>query len=218
MRDLESVLGWGSVGLHSTLGAPKTWEPPWWHPESGACPLLETCHPGVNPSQGTLVYILRGPVHKIKLEYNLRINQESSQAYLLDWHMVNLPCETLGKVGVEDVLSTGSLILIPAATFLPMTFLSFFEGGGAVAALRLLARVLDDPTLGSVEESSTNSVLGVQAVIGMTRIGSSPWKLGIGEVKLFRSCTNCICGMNTQKKIQDLMKCCLTESLSILRW
>jgi hypothetical protein len=40
-------------------------------------------------------------------------------------------------------------LLIPPS-FLPMTFLAFFEGGGVTVASRLPARVLDGPTMGQL--------------------------------------------------------------------
>jgi hypothetical protein len=57
-----------------------------------------------------------------------------------------------------------------------------------VVALRLLARVLVDPAQRPVAESSTDSALGVWAEIGMAKIGISPSKLGIGEIKLSNAC------------------------------
>jgi hypothetical protein len=45
LQDLESALGWGSIGLRSNSGAPKAWELPWQHSESGACQLWWTRHP-----------------------------------------------------------------------------------------------------------------------------------------------------------------------------
>jgi hypothetical protein len=78
--------------------------------------------------------------------------------------MVNLPRGPLGGVEVEDGLGIRTLILTPLV-FLLMTFQIFFRGGGVVAALRLLARVLDDPALGPAGESSADLVLGIRAKI-----------------------------------------------------
>jgi hypothetical protein len=36
--------------------------------------------------------------------------------------------------------------------------------------------------------SLTNSLLGGRAKTGMTRIRMSPWKLGMGEIKLSKAC------------------------------
>jgi hypothetical protein len=55
------------------------------------------------------------------------------------------------------------------------------------AALHLPARVLEDPTLGPLDDSPTNSVLRVWAEIGMARIGDSPSMPGMGVVKLSKA-------------------------------
>jgi hypothetical protein len=74
---------------------------------------------------------------------------------------VNLPRALFRGVGAGDGLGAGSLILTLDAFFLT-TLCCFFGGGGGVAvALRLLARVLEVPTLGHVGESPTDSALMV---------------------------------------------------------
>jgi hypothetical protein len=83
-------------------------------------------------------------------------------------------------------LRDGSLILIPDA-FLLMTFQDFSRGGGVVAALRLLARFMEDPALGPIDESSADSALGVLSKIKIVGIGKSPSKLRMGEMKLSRA-------------------------------
>jgi hypothetical protein len=78
------------------------------------------------------------------------------------------------------------MILTPNV-FLLTTFRGLFRGGVATA-LRLPAQVLEDRALGPLDESSSNSTLGVWAKIGTTGIGVSPSKPGMCEMKLFRAC------------------------------
>jgi hypothetical protein len=59
-------------------------------------------------------------------------------------------------------------------------------------AFRLLARVLDKPTLDLVKESSMASPLGGQVKMGIVRIEMSPSKPGMGEMKLSKSCIRTI--------------------------
>jgi hypothetical protein len=89
----------------------------------------------------------------------------------------------LEESGAEDGLGPDA--------FLFMAFRSFFGRGGVVTALHLPGQVRDDPALGSADESSADSTLGVRAKIGMARISASPSKLVIGEIKLSRAC-NCV--------------------------
>jgi hypothetical protein len=96
---------------------------------------------------------------------------------------VNLPRVLFGGVGVGDELGARSLILIPNALLLT-TFRGFFLRGGVAAALRLPARVLEDPAPGLVDESSTDSALRVRAEIGFVSI----LKLGLVEKKLSSTC------------------------------
>jgi hypothetical protein len=103
---------------------------------------------------------------------------------------VNLPRALFRGVGAGDGLGAGSLILTLDAFFLT-TLCCFFGGGGGgggvAVALRLLARVLEVPTLGPVGESPTDSALMVRAEIRAARIGMSPSKPGIGTMKLSRA-------------------------------
>jgi membrane protein implicated in regulation of membrane protease activity len=85
-------------------------------------------------------------------------------------------------------LEVGSLILILPVD-LPTVLLTFFGGAGAVVALCLLARVLEDPALEPTVESSANSPLGDRDEIGMAGIMISPSKPGIGKMKLSKVCT-----------------------------
>jgi hypothetical protein len=57
-----------------------------------------------------------------------------------------------------------------------------------VAALRLPARVQEDPTLGPLDEAPIDIALGVQDEIGMAGIIVSPSKPGMGGMKLSRAC------------------------------
>jgi hypothetical protein len=56
-----------------------------------------------------------------------------------------------------------------------------------MGAFRLLARVLEAPTLDLVEGSSEDSTSGSWTEIRMAGIGMSPSNLEIGEMKLSKS-------------------------------
>jgi hypothetical protein len=58
----------------------------------------------------------------------------------------------LGGVRVGEGLGVGSLILTPVG-FLLVAFLAFLEVGGVSVAFHLLARVLEDPTLGPFDDA-----------------------------------------------------------------
>jgi hypothetical protein len=96
--------------------------------------------------------------------------------------MVNPPWVWLGGVETRDSLRVGYLILIPVA-FLLVAFFAF----GVAAALRLLARVLEDPTLGLFDETLANLALENWAETGIAGIGISPSMLGMGAMKLSRA-------------------------------
>jgi hypothetical protein len=100
--------------------------------------------------------------------------------------MVNPPWVWLGGVETRDSLRVGYLILIPVA-FLLVAFFAFGATGGVAAALRLLARVLEDPALGLFDETLANSALGNWAETGIAGIGISPSMLGMGAMKLSRA-------------------------------
>jgi hypothetical protein len=65
-------------------------------------------------------------------------------------------------------------------------FLRSWGGGGTT--LCLPAQVFEDPTLGPLDEASTDLMLGVWAKIGTAGIGDSPSKPGIESMKLYRAC------------------------------
>jgi hypothetical protein len=95
-------------------------------------------------------------------------------------------------MGVEaDALDIGSLILIPLEDF-SIVFLDFFWGIGLAVAFRLLAQVFDVPTLASLEGLLIASPPGGRAKMGRARIRMSPSMLGIGEMKLSKSCIRTI--------------------------
>jgi hypothetical protein len=75
------------------------------------------------------------------------------------------------------------MILTPAG-FLLVTFLVFLGANGVAATLCLLARVLDDPALGTCDDVPTDSAHVVQVERGASTIGVSHSKLGIGAMKL----------------------------------
>jgi hypothetical protein len=75
------------------------------------------------------------------------------------------------------------MILTPAG-FLLVTFLVFLGTNGVAVTLRLLARVLDDPALGTYGDVPTDSAHVVQVERGASTIGVSHSKLGIGAMKL----------------------------------
>jgi hypothetical protein len=79
--------------------------------------------------------------------------------------------------------------LDPSLSFLAHELPKFLRRSRVAVTLGLPAQILDDPALGPIKESSSNTVLGVRAEIRMTRIGSSLLKPGIGEVKLSIACT-----------------------------
>jgi hypothetical protein len=83
-------------------------------------------------------------------------------------------------------LGMGSLILIQLED-LPIAFLAFFWVIRLAVAFRLLARVLDAPTLDPVEGSSMASPPGEQVMMGIAIIGMSTSKPGMGEMKLSKS-------------------------------
>jgi hypothetical protein len=56
-----------------------------------------------------------------------------------------------------------------------------------MVAFCLLARLFDAPALDPAEESSIASLPGGWAEMGMARIGMSPSKPGMGEMKLSNS-------------------------------
>jgi hypothetical protein len=93
----------------------------------------------------------------------------------------------LGGVGAGDVLGVGSSILTPDAFLLTSLHILFGVGGVAVA-LCLLARVVEDPTLWPLDESSTHSALGVRAKTEIIGIEVSPSSLGMGPMKLAKVC------------------------------
>jgi hypothetical protein len=99
---------------------------------------------------------------------------------------MNPPQVRLGGIGAEGILGAGSLILRPIA-FLFTAFLAFRGGAGMVAALRLLARVFEDPTLGPLDKAPIESVSGVQAETGTAGMGDPPAKLGMCDTKLYRA-------------------------------
>jgi hypothetical protein len=101
--------------------------------------------------------------------------------------MVNLPWVHFGGVGSGEGLGDRSLTLTPDA-FLLTTFRGFFGGGGVAIALHLPARVLDDSTLGPVDESPTDSTLRVWAKIRTTGTGESPSKPWMEEMRLSKAC------------------------------
>jgi hypothetical protein len=80
-----------------------------------------------------------------------------------------------------------------------IAFLAFFLGVGLAVAFHLLARVLDAPALDAAEGSSMALPPGERAEMGMAEIGMSPLKLGMGEMKLSKSCIRTI-------KTSDLKK------------
>jgi hypothetical protein len=92
----------------------------------------------------------------------------------------------------------GLLILMTLEDLL-IAFLAFFLGVGLAVAFHLLARVLDAPALDAVEGSSMALPPGERAEMGMAEIGMSPLKLGMGEIKLSKSCIRTI-------KTSDLKK------------
>jgi hypothetical protein len=81
----------------------------------------------------------------------------------------------------------GPVILISPKGFLAV-FLALLEGFGSIDAFRLQARVLEVLALDPAEGSSKDSAPGSQAKFWMARIGMSPPNLGIGEIKLSKSC------------------------------
>jgi hypothetical protein len=81
----------------------------------------------------------------------------------------------------------GPVILIPPNGF-PAIFLAFLGGFRSIGAFCLQAQVLEALTLDPVEGPSEDSVPGSQAEIGMAGIGMSSSNLGIGEIKLSKSC------------------------------
>jgi hypothetical protein len=87
---------------------------------------------------------------------------------------------------VGDGLEAGSLILT-SDVFLLTIFYGFFGGGIVAATLRLLARVLEDLTLGLVDELSANSTLRVWAEIETTGVGILPSKPRTGAMKLSKA-------------------------------
>jgi hypothetical protein len=91
-----------------------------------------------------------------------------------------------GGVRADDGFGAGLLIFIPVI-FLLMAFLIFRGGGGVEAALRLLARVFQDPVVGPRNEAMTDSALGVQAEMGIAGIGISPLKPGMRAMKLSKA-------------------------------
>jgi hypothetical protein len=62
----------------------------------------------------------------------------------------------------------GSLILMLVA-FFPMTFLALVDGTWEAAALRLLVRVLEEPTPERPDAAPVESTLGAHATIGIAR-------------------------------------------------
>jgi hypothetical protein len=83
-------------------------------------------------------------------------------------------------------LGVGSLILIPLED-LPVAFLAFFWGVGLTVAFRLLARVFDAPTLDPAEWSSMALPPREWVKTRIAKIGMSPSKPGMGEMKLSKS-------------------------------
>jgi hypothetical protein len=69
--------------------------------------------------------------------------------------------------------------------------LNIFGGDGVAAALRLPARALEDPTLGPIDDSLTDSALRVRTEIRTTEVGESSLKPRMGETKLSRA-YNCL--------------------------
>jgi hypothetical protein len=114
----------------------------------------------------------------------IRIKTYSRQVYLLD-QWIGIPFRGPDRGVKEDALGIGLLILIPLEHF-PVVFLAFFWGVGLAVAFCLLARVFD--ALVSVEGLSMALSPGGWAVMGIAGIGMSPSKLGIGEMKLSKSC------------------------------
>jgi hypothetical protein len=108
-------------------------------------------------------------------------------AYLFDQWIRIFFCRTNEGVGVGEALGEGSFILILLAN-LPMAFLVFFWGVELIATLHFPARVFDAPTLVPADGSLAGSPLGDRTEIGIVRIGMSPSNLGMGEMKLSRTC------------------------------
>jgi hypothetical protein len=92
----------------------------------------------------------------------------------------------LRGVGAECVLDTGLLILM-FDIFLPTNFLALDGGAWAAVALRLSARVFDEPAHEFSNVAPTKSAFGPRAEIGVARIGVSPSKSGICDTKLSRA-------------------------------
>jgi hypothetical protein len=70
----------------------------------------------------------------------------------------------------------------------PNIFLAFLGGFGSIGAFRVLARILEALALDLVEGFLEDSAPGSRAEIGMAGIGMSPSNLGIGKLKLSKSC------------------------------
>jgi hypothetical protein len=101
-----------------------------------------------------------------------KVESRCIKCYLVDRCLIKPPQVRLEGVRVNGVLGAGSLILRHVA-FLPTTFVAFWGGAGVAADLRLIAQVFEDPTLGPLDKSPADSVLGVRTEIGT--IGKSKW-------------------------------------------
>jgi hypothetical protein len=83
-------------------------------------------------------------------------------------------------------LGAGSLILILLVD-LPVVFLAFFGGVGITGVSCFPTRV-DAPALAPAVGSLADSSLRDQTETGITGIGISPSKSGMGEIKVLRAC------------------------------
>jgi hypothetical protein len=77
--------------------------------------------------------------------------------------------------------------LIPSKGF-PAVFLAFLWGLGSIGTFHLQARVLEVLALHPVEGFSEDSMPGSWVVSGWQEMGMSPSNLGMGEMKLSKSC------------------------------
>jgi hypothetical protein len=115
---------------------------------------------------------------------------KNNEGYLVDWCILDPPRVLLGGVRMECAWGANSLILMPVDFYLTI-FLALAGRVCEVVALRLPARVLEEPASELPNATSAGSTLGPRAEFGIAGKGvsCSPSNPGTCNTKLYRACS-----------------------------